>query len=230
MSMIYCLYDTGSGSLWRSETRCNVTYKRMKKPWAFLIFNTQSTFCRDTAKANCENKEIQKNWNDAVSVSLLPVQWIVKQKCQWNVDSMMESVSPAHERAGKVSNSSPACWLCLLAAGNVAFSLREGMKGKQRGILSRFSTPSGINRAIPPQLVSPERLIGWSLFRVLLIGCYKDGGLYLIGSGATMGWVKGWDLSSATKSKSISESPSVIFLCACLNVPVWLSVFKFLCH
>lgn len=136
---------------------------------------------------------------------------------------MMESVSPAHERAGRVSNSSPACWLRLLAAGNMAFFLCEGIKGKQRGILSRFSTPSGINRAIPPQLVSPERLIGSSLFRVLLIGCYKDGGLYLIGSGTTMGWVKGWDLPSATKSKSISRSPSVILLCVSLNVPVWLS-------
>lgn len=103
MSMIYCLYDTGSGSLWRSETRCNVTYKRMKKPWAFLIFNTQSTFCRDTAKANCENKEIQKNWNDAVSVSLLPVQWIV--------NGMLTPWWSRSLRLRRVSNSSPACWL-----------------------------------------------------------------------------------------------------------------------
>lgn len=138
----------------------------------------------------------------------------------------MTSASPAHERAGRVSNSSPAFQLCLLAAGNMAFSPREGMKAKQRGILSRFSTPSGINWVIPLQLVSPERLIGSSLFRVLLIGCYKDRGLYLIGSGMTVGW----DLSSATKSKSISKSPSVILLCVCLNVPVWLSVFKSVCH
>lgn len=93
----------------------------------------------------------------------------------------------AHERAGGVSNGSPACWLRLLAAGSVASSLCERMKGKQRGILSRFSTPSRINQEIPPQLVSPERLIGSSLFGVLLIGCNKDGGLYLIGSGTSVG-------------------------------------------
>lgn len=57
---------------------------------------------------------------------------------------------------------------------------------KTAGILSSFSVPPGINQAIPPQLMSPKRLFGSSLFSVLLIGCYREGGLYLIGSGTTM--------------------------------------------
>lgn len=102
----------------RNKIQCDTqTQKRMKKPWAFLIFNTQSTFCIDTPKANCKNKKIKKNWNGAVSVSLLPVQWIVKQKCLLNVEVIpwwSRSLWLIKEQVGFQTAAQPtgcACWL-----------------------------------------------------------------------------------------------------------------------
>lgn len=65
---------------------------------------------------------------------------------------------------------------------------------KAAGFRSRLWTPRGINRAIPPKLMSPQRLIGLRIFRLLLIGSSRHKGLYLIGSGPAMGRVKDWDL------------------------------------
>lgn len=93
------------------------------------------------------------------------------------------------------------------------------MKGKAAGFRSRLSTPPGVNQAIPPKLMSPKRLIGSGLFRVLLIGSHKHGGLYLIGSGTALGRMKDWDLSAAPKSNLISDSPFMSLLCL-LSLPV----------
>lgn len=94
---------------------------------------------------------------------------------------------------------------------------------KAAGFRSRLSTPPGINQAIPPKLMSPKRLIGLGLFRVLLIGSYRHRGLYLIGSGTAVGRVKDWDLSAALKSNLISESPSMSLLCLSLNFLICFS-------
>lgn len=109
-------------------------------------------------------------------------------------------------------------WLCL-----------PQEERRATGFRSRLSTPPGINQAIPPKLMSPKRLIGLGLFRVLLIGSCKHRGLYLIGSGTAVGTVRDRDLSAALKSNIISDSPSISLFSVSLNFLVWfIMLFMFL--
>lgn len=87
------------------------------------------------------------------------------------------------------------------------------MKGEAAGFRSGLSTPPGVNQTVSPKLMSPKRLIGSGLFRVLLIGSYKHRGLYLIGSGTAQSTMKDWDLSAAPKSDLLSDSPFMSLLC-----------------
>lgn len=109
-------------------------------------------------------------------------------------------------------------WLCL-----------PQEERRATGFRSRLSTPPGINQAIPPKLMSPKRLIGLGLFRVLLIGSCKHRGLYLIGSGTAVGTVRDRDFSAALKSNVISDSPSISLFSVSLNFLVWfIMLFMFL--
>lgn len=93
------------------------------------------------------------------------------------------------ERTGTVSNRDKTSRKFSLLQGTSWFRLPWDER-KAAGFRSRLSMPPGVNQAIPPKLMSPKRLIGLGLFRVLLIGSHKHRGLYLIDSGTALGRMK----------------------------------------
>lgn len=116
------------------------------------------------------------------------------------------------ERTGTVSNRDKISQKFSLLQGTSWFCLPRDER-KAAGFRSRLSTPPGVNQAIPPKLMSPKRLIGLGVFRVLVIGSHKHRGLYLIGSGTALGRMKDSGLSAAPKSNLISDSPFICLLC-----------------
>lgn len=108
------------------------------------------------------------------------------------------------ERTGRVSNRDKTSQSSLCCRER-RFCLSRDER-EAAGLRWRLSTPPGVNQAIPPKLVSPERLIGLGLFRVLLIGSHRHRSFYLIGSGTATGRMKDWDLSAAPKSELMSDS------------------------
>ncbi len=85
--------------------------------------------------------------------------------------------------------------------------------------------PPGVNQAISPKLMSPKRLIGLGLVRVLPIGSNKHRGLYLIGSGTALGRMKDWDLSADPESNLISDSPFMSLLCLSSLLVLYIALF-----
>lgn len=166
-------------------------------------------------------KKKKKSWEDAVSVGTLPpcinysdskiLQKIVEVIPGYSLSfqHLKEQVQFQTEtkHSGKV----------LRAAGNVKFSISLSLpppclslffsltpflclsflprnESEAAGFRSRLCTQPGINQAIPPKLMSPQRLIGSRLFRELVIGSCRHKGLYLIGPGPAKGRVRDWDL------------------------------------
>ena len=85
------------------------------------------------------------------------------------------------------------CSLCFGVGGGVPGSLCVPHdEGKSSGGLqSRLSRQPRVNRAIPPKLMSPWRLIGAGLDGVLpIVSLATHKGLYLIGSDDALGWLR----------------------------------------
>lgn len=145
----------------------------------------------------------KKNWKDAVSVCTLPLhklfwqQKFFKRLLKWFQDTACLFCTWKNRYSFKqkqnLLESSPCCRQRQGFFFFFFFSLPRNERKAAR-FRSRLCTPPGINRAIPPKLMSPQRLIGLCLFRLLLIGSSRHKGLYLIGSGPAMGRVKDWDL------------------------------------
>lgn len=120
----------------RNKMKCETWPRnRMKKTWAFLVFNVQSTFCSDVPKTNCQNKEIKRTGklqSTSVGSHFLWIIWQNSSEVECWSDSVIEFVFTAHESAGGVSNCREASWFCLLQ-GICCFSSARTWKESSGG-------------------------------------------------------------------------------------------------